>query len=254
VSYLEDVGEVTPARRNQRRSINVHLEEADFDIDVVPIIAPNGLDNPLEVPDRDWDEWVETDPLGYANTLTELNQENGEKIVPLIKMFKHWRDVQMKILRPKSYWLECMVFNLVSDKKITTDGKSYSELFHDLLAAVCEQYSKYLETEKDVPEIRDPMLGKNVAFNWERKAFEAFMRCIDESLNWASKALDAETHDEAIELWQKIFGEEWFPTQCSKGLTFQGSTLYVTSTGKVETEQPRQQSVKVRENRFHGDH
>ena len=91
---LGDTGE--PAiRRRQRRSIQVHLAEHDFDLDIVPAIAPGGICKPLIIPDRDWSRWVDTDPLGYADCLSELNNGHGGKVVPLVKLFKHWRDVNM---------------------------------------------------------------------------------------------------------------------------------------------------------------
>ena len=55
-----------------------------------------------------------TDPLGYADCLSELNQAHGGKVVPLVKLLKHWRDVQMERRRPKSYWLECMIYHRFS--------------------------------------------------------------------------------------------------------------------------------------------
>ena len=200
-------------RRRQRRSINIHVDEPDFDLDIVPAIAITSMSEPLIIPDRDWSRWVETHPLGYADKLSELNAEHQDKVVPLVKLFKHWRDIQMCHNRPKSYWLECLVYHQINDGKVTTAGRSYAELFQVLLSSIVQDFSSFLTACETVPPIMDPMLENNVAHNWERVAFEAFMRRADETLKWAERALSEESEDKAIVLWQKVFGEDWFPTQ-----------------------------------------
>jgi hypothetical protein len=108
------------ALRKQRGSVcvtftllnDVDNEEETFNVDVVPVILADNLDEPLWIPDREWSKWIKTDPLGYGKYLSALNKVNGYKVIPLIKMLKHWRDVRMIYRRPKSYWLECiLVFN-----------------------------------------------------------------------------------------------------------------------------------------------
>ena len=136
-------------RRRQRRSINVHVDEHDFDLDIVPAIVERGIDKPLTIPDRDWSRWVETHPLGYADKLSELNGEHQDKVVPLIKLVKHWRDVQMCYRRPKSYWLECLVYHLIDDGKITTKRRSYAELVQLVLAFIAQDFRQDLEQERE---------------------------------------------------------------------------------------------------------
>jgi hypothetical protein len=90
--------------------------------------------------------------------------------------------------RPKSYWLECLVVHQIG-KKVKVDGKSYAELFADMLDAIYDKFSCILNDTDKVPEIADPMLGHNVAFNWERSHFETFMLRVDESRKWARHSL-----------------------------------------------------------------
>lgn len=258
---LDDKGEVIQ-RRHQRRSINVHLEKSDFDLDIVPAIAVNGIDQPLLIPDKDWNSWVDTHPLGYADKLSELNQANDKMVVPLVKMFKHWRDVQMTYLRPKSYWLEVLVYQLISDGIVTTKDKSHAELFHDLLKAVCDKFAGYLSIATLVPPITDPMLGHNIAHQWEWNAFETFMRRVDESITWSAKALnlDEEHRSDAVELWQKVFGAEWFPTKAAaeKGAEMlkalsAGGAVSVAPSGRVHVQKPGPGDIPAPPQRFYGD-
>jgi hypothetical protein len=257
---LDDAGEVV-SRRHQQRSINVHLEHQDFDLDIVPAVASKGLSNSLKIPDKDWDKWIDTHPLGYGSKLSKLNSKHGEKVVPIIKLLKHWRDVHIKQRRrrPKSYWLECMVYHCIDEGKVSTERASYAELFTNLLASIYEDFLPDLEKKDGLPIILDPLLGHNIVHKWDRSAFEMFMGQIGTSLRWAQRALakDEGAEEEAIELWQKVFGEEWFPDSVQvqaeqlRAATEAGS-VYVGSTGKIYTDKPQEPYVQSTPQRFYG--
>jgi Second Messenger Oligonucleotide or Dinucleotide Synthetase domain len=211
---LDDCGSVT--LRQQRRSVNVFLTEHDLYLDVVPVVlTTNDPTDRLEVPDRTWDKWVGTQPLGYAGFLSQLNAEHKEKVVRLVKMTKHWRDVHFERRRPKSYWLESLVVQHIRRGWVLTDGKGYALLFADLLDSIHEKFTPVLEQKDKTPKIPDAMLSNNVAWNWERSHFETFMRRLDESRKWARRAVQLDEKEDnqetAVELWQKVFGDK-FPT------------------------------------------
>jgi hypothetical protein len=226
----------------------------------VPALLPDGTDNPLLVPDREWGTWVKSDPIGYGRALSKLNAANGEKVVPLVKMARHWRTFQMQRNRPKSYWLEALVYRHIDKGWVATAGKSDAELFTDFLRSVRERFQEKLD-DGGVPEIPDPMLGNDVAFNWERPAFESFMRRLDESIGWAEKALnkDQQQLDEAVELWQKVFGEEYFTDSPAlrkrqKAAWLGAAGGWVGSSGGVSVEKPKhEKGVKLSKHGFYGD-
>ncbi len=256
------------ALRRQRRSVQVHFNALEFDVDVVPALALDGMDGQLLVPDREWKEWIVTDALRYGDYLSQLNALNGKKVVPLIKMVKHWRDMHMVYLRPKSFWLECLVVQSITEGWLVVDGKSHAEIFRDLLDAVYEKYSPFLdvnETEwaKRRPHIPDPMIPEsNVAFNWEKSAFTAFMSRVDESLGWATRALDKpeDKTEEAIALWCKVFNcenEEYFPTWIEspavEAARLAGNgQLRVTQSGHILIAASNMPSIVVPQHRFYG--
>jgi len=250
----------TQALRGQRRSVHVEFDNEDFHLDVVPVLMPESADEPLLVPDREWNKWVSSHPLGYGKALSDLNVANGKKVVPLVKMFKHWRTFQMQRNRPKSYWLECLVYRHVDKGWVGTDSKSYAELFTDLLRSVRKRFQNKLD-DGGVPRIPDPMLGNNVAFNWERPAFESFMRRLDESIGWAEQALgkDQDRLDEAVALWQKVFGEEYFTDSLALRKRQDAEFLrvgggWVASSGTVSVNKPKHEmGVKSPKHGFYGD-
>ncbi len=246
--------------RGQRRSIHIEFDDEDFHLDVVPALVPDGTDHPLLVPDREWGKWVKSDPLGYGKALSKLNAANGEKVVPLIKMVKHWRTFQMERNRPKSYWLEALVYRHIDKRWVGTAGKLDAELFTDFLCSVRERFQEKLD-DGGVPKIPDPMLGNNVAFNWKRPAFESFMRRLEESIGWAERALDKDRDhvDEAVALWQKVFGEEYFTDSAAlrkrqEAALLGTGTVYVDASGGVSGKKPKgDKGVKSPKHGFYGD-
>jgi hypothetical protein len=234
------------AIKRQRRSVHicVTVNGEEFDLDIVPAIAADGIDKPLSVPDRDLSRWIQSDPLGYGQALSNLNQDLSKKVVPLNKMFKHWRDVQMKYKKPKSYWLECMVFKHAKVGRLDIDDSSYGELFLSLLIAIQDDYEDELGKEGSVPVVKDPMLGNNVAKAWTREEFVSFMRRIDESRKIAERALDTESEEDAIALWQRLFNDDdgiiYFPSAIDETLkeAIAGTPLLVTSSGFIVAHRP----------------
>ena len=200
-----------------RRSIHIYFQGEDFHIDVVPCIAPDGFAEMIYVPDRGFNEWIPSHPVGYIQLLRDLDKEHGEKVRPLIKLFKHFRNYQMIYCHPKSYWLGVLVIHHVRMDDGLDMTKSLAELFHDLCDRVYKQYDHLLHvSDEATPNIPDPLLDHNISWNWDRSHFETFMRRLDDGRKWAANALEANDRDEAISWWQKIFGDEYFQADVSK--------------------------------------
>jgi hypothetical protein len=200
-----------------RRSVHVYFEDRDFHLDVVPCIAPRGFDEVLYVPDRGLNEWVQSHPVGYIHLLEELTQTHGEKFRQLLKLFKHFRNIHMQTRRPKSYWLGALVVHHVRRDHGLDMSQSLAVLFRDLLDAIYCQYDHLLVvSDSATPNIPDPMLNHNISWNWGRSDFETFMRRLDEGRQWAAQALEEDDREAAIRLWQKVLGEEYFPTDVSE--------------------------------------
>jgi hypothetical protein len=243
-----------------RRSVHVYIKGRDFHLDVVPCIAPDGFEQPLYVPDRGFNEWIKSHPIGFVNLLNELNNDHGKKVKPLGRLFKHFRNQHMKTRRPKSYWLGALLVHHVRKEKGLDMSQPLAVLFRDLLDAVYNQYRLLLyRTDDATPCIPDPMLGHDISWNWERSHFETFMRRLDDGRTWATKALEIDDdREKAITWWQKIFGEAYFPAEVdakAAGLAAIGlpGRAVVTHSGLVLPAQSAAQRVtQTQPTTFHG--
>ena len=166
----------------------------------------------------------------------------------------------MKNRRPKSYWLGALVIYHIRQEDGLDTSLSLAELFRDLCNTIYGQYDHLLWTsETATPNIPDPLLDHNISWNWSRTHFETFMRRLDDGRTWATNALESEDRDEAICWWQKVFGEEYFPSEIEESITRQakagwpGNTA-VTPTGLIvpATYAPKK-STPVKTTTFHGE-
>ncbi|CAN5220759.1 hypothetical protein BH23CHL1_BH23CHL1_16750 [soil metagenome] len=195
-----------------RRSVHVYLEDHDFHIDAVPVIAPNGIDKPLFVPDRGWNTWVESHPLGYINLISNLDSTHGGKVRRLGKLLKYFRDHHMKIRKPKSYWLGALLVDHIQRKNGLDMSQPLGALFRDLVECIYDDFDELFRSGSEVtPTIPDPMLGHDITWNWERTHFDTFMRRVDNARTWCNRALEAEDRETAISCWQRVFGDA-FPS------------------------------------------
>lgn len=242
-----------------RRSVHVYIKGRDFHLDVVPCIAPEGFDKSIYVPDRGFNKWIPSHPIGYINLLNELNNKHSKKVKPLGRLFKHFRNQQMQTRQPKSYWLGALLVHHIQKENGLDMTQPLAVLFRDLLDAVYNQYRVVFDTsDSATPHINDPLLGHDISWNWGRSHFETFMRRLDDGRSWASKALETDDREKAIEWWQKIFGETYFPITVDErvsqlanaGLPGKAS---VTGTGLIVPAQPvASRLTATQPTRFHG--
>jgi hypothetical protein len=220
-----DFGEESIDVSTARRSVHVYFADQDFHLDIVPCVAASGFDEVLYVPDKGFNDWIKSHPCGYVRLISDLNTEHSHKVRPLIKLLKHFRNIQMKQRRPKSYWLGALVIHHLRRENGLDLSNPLPVVFRDLLNAIYNQYASLLpRSDGATPNIPDPLLGHNVSWNWQRSHFETFMKRVDDGRSWASEALENnQGRDEAIRLWQRIFGADYFPSDVADEISEQAS-------------------------------
>lgn len=199
----------------QRRSIRIDeplpdQDDCEMTLDIIPAVALNGEDEPLLVPDREVKQWIKSHPKGHIKYSSELNRDNEERFVPLVKIMKWWWKYQCEVRqpkvarpKPKGFWVE------------TLTGLHFDPAQHfytDHFIALLENVSKKYTDKGEVPVLTDPGLpGELVKTNMDLGEFEVFMQAVNESLELAVKARDETDNLKSSEIWREIFGKEKFP-------------------------------------------
>lgn len=199
----------------QRRSIRIDdplpaNEEVQMTLDIIPAVVVTNKDEPLLVPDRVVQEWIQTHPKGHLKYSTRLNSDAYGKgrFVPLVKMMKWWWKHQCEVRQPdverphpKGFWVEC----LTGDNFDATKA-AWADHFIAVLKSVSEKYTDVDEA----PELQDPGLEhETIKTSMTVGEFEVFMKAVNESLDTAILARDESDELKSSELWREIFGEEF---------------------------------------------
>ena len=195
--------------RKQARSVGVFTYTADMD--VVPIIAPDGMAGTLYIPDRGLEEWLETNPPAHTKWTTEMNAASDGRFKPLVKLAKWWRRANPTVAkRPKGFMIEC-----IAAECMDFGENQYAELFLSMLETIESRYSTYVNLDL-VPYIADPGVpGNSVLSGVTVSAFKGFYNKAATCAEIGRRALDAGDTEEGLQLWRDVFGSR-FPAPASQ--------------------------------------
>lgn len=212
----------------QNRSLRVELEY--IIMDVVIAVAPNGQAEALLIPDRELGSWEWTHPKKQQEYTSGLNKNSDGYFVPLVKMFKWWRQGNPTIYkRPKGYILECL-----AGMRFDATARSHARGFVSLLRSVENWYNAYhllaiVSRSEEPPFIPDPGLpGNNVARRLTSDELEAFMKKVTDSRSTAEQALEEADIEKSAALWRKVFGNEFPEAKSKSEATFEMAAAAIT--------------------------
>lgn len=204
VSLLYDtLSEKYDHSRKQTRSVGVITSTADMD--VVPIIAPDGMDGTLYIPDRQLGDWLETNPPAHSTWTTKMNAASGGRFKPLVKLAKWWRREKPTIpKRPKGFMIECIVAECMDFGET-----QYAELFLAMLETIVSRYSTDVSLDR-IPFIEDPGVpGNSVLAGMTSSAFKGFYNKTATCAEIGRRALAAGDTEEGLQLWRDVFGSRF---------------------------------------------
>lgn len=192
-----------PKIRKQNRSIGIETGLADMD--VVPIIAPYGMDGTLYIPDRKTNEWRETNPPGHTSWTTERNAASSSRFKPLAKEFKWWRRQNPTVGRkPKGFVMECIVA-----ENMDYYQTNHAELFVGTMEAIVRKYASWASMGV-VPWITDPGVPtKSVTDGMTFAAFEGFYNKAKKYAEVGRRAIEEDNPEKELKLWREIFGDRF---------------------------------------------
>lgn len=176
------------------------MQFSEFLLDVVPAFKNDG--GYYKIPDSIRQLWLPTNPFGFADKITTVNQTMEHVFVPLIKMVKGWnREVGRPI---HSFHLECMMYNRYCSY---TRGYSYSSM----LQLFFQDLPGYLATATYDPVMSDRVDGyldnaaqvtqRQIAIGKAQKAAEKSKEAYEDEEKYPSVAIGE---------WKALMGE-FFP-------------------------------------------
>ncbi len=186
--------------RRQTRSVGIQAPLADMD--VVPIIAPDGLDGTLYIPDRKLEKWLVTNPPGHTNWTIEVNKASNGYFKPLVKLMKWWRRQNPTVSkRPKGFVVECIVAECMNYQET-----QYADLFLGTLETIVNRYAIDI-AYKRVPFIPDPAVNGNyVTTGMTFDAFEGFYNKAKAHAELGRRAQAERDPVKSLDMWRQIFG------------------------------------------------
>ncbi|ETT61198.1 MULTISPECIES: hypothetical protein [Paenibacillus] len=168
---------------------------------------------PLWIPDRDAEEWKQTDPLAQIKWTQEKNKSCNRHYVNVVKALKWWRRINNVPKHPKGYPLEHLI-GLCCPDGIQSVGQGVTEV----LEAIVNNYStKPVMSDHGVPE--HDVMGRIT-----EEEYGEFYELVKKAAEIARKASDATTVKESAEEWNKLFGSK-FPTSEATTANNQSSSL-----------------------------
>lgn len=185
-----------------KRTRCVYIDYADdFHIDVIPFV-----ENRPAITNNKSDSWESTDPQAFTAWLESKSRiVGGGRLQAVLRLLKYLRDSKTTF-SIKSVLLTILVGNSIESWRSATDTKYYGDIA-TALVHIIEDLNDYLQENPTMPPIYDPAgTGRDFRERWDQDGYSNFR---DQILYYATKmreAYDAETVDESVAAWQRVFG------------------------------------------------
>lgn len=159
---------------------------------------------PLLIPDRDADEWIETDPLAQIGWTFAKNTATERHFVNLVKSLKWWRRVKHETpKRPQGYPLE----HIIGDS--CPDGvESVAEGVVRTLEQIRDQFDDEAR-RKVTPTLWDRGVEQDVLKRLSGDDFAEFHEQCSTAADLARQAFDEADVKESARLWRQLLGDKF---------------------------------------------
>lgn len=209
----------------------------DVHIDVV-VARETGDGTILEISELDpANDWIASDPEAHAEALHRANANWGDRVVPVIKMIKHWnRQEPNKERRVPSFLVEAIALHAFPGSR----SMEVPEMVH--------RYFDFAADKVLTPTSNPAVPNGYVDGLMEGSRRDELSRRLRRAATTAQEALDIESNDDAgaHEIWYGLFGDP-FPKpdtdarakqvasmlRDNKGATIAGGTITTSTTGRT---------------------
>lgn len=181
----------------QSRSIGIEMQ--GIEVDVVPMIEDN-LSGMYKIGNKKDGTWKKTNPKGHINWCINMNKDNNDKFVRIVKIFKWWRknNCPDTVKYPKGITLEKIVADNLYDC-----NNQYEKIVFNTMKNIQNAYEQYIETGIK-PFVSDPGIpSNNLSDSYEFNDFKSFFNKIKTHI----KLLEESNFSN--EAWRRILGTEF---------------------------------------------
>lgn len=190
--------------KKQNRSIHISLSTVEMD--VVPLIAPEGFDGNWFIGDSKNDSWIFTDPRKQTQYTIDTNKKCDNEFVPLVKLFKWWRR-EFPIATSKNHPKGMAIEKMVGDTY--DNGTHVGETFVLTIEKMVSKY-QWSYDNNFVPTVTDPGDGfSNLLDSLLLEEFQLFFEHLTKTAETARTAYDSTDKETSIKNWRAIFGPEF---------------------------------------------
>ncbi len=196
----------------QSRSIGIEMQ--GIEVDVVPMIEDN-LSGMYKIGNKKDGTWKKTNPKGHINWCINMNKDNNDKFVRIVKIFKWWRknNCPDTVKYPKGITLEKIVADNLYDC-----NNQYEKIVFNTMKNIQNAYEQYIETGIK-PCVSDPGIpSNNLSDSYEFNDFKSFFNKIKTHI----KLLEESNFSN--EAWRRILGTEFSKDESSNNSLLEALT------------------------------
>ena len=192
------------AEKAHRKTRCVVLDYAgDFHLDIVPCIA--GEEDKQYICNNKTNKFERTDGTGYRDWFNDKTHVTHGNLKRVTKLLKYLRDHKGNFTA-KSILLTTLVGNTVYGGN---NGGCFKSL-PDALKTVSNRINDFLQNNTRMPRIANPALPEeDFTRHWDQKKYDNFRKLFNIYNDKINTAFDAKEHDDSIEKWRGVFGENF---------------------------------------------
>jgi hypothetical protein len=152
-------------------------------------------------------QWEQGFAKKHQDLLTLKNKQTGGNFIPMVKVLKHFRSKFGSAA--VSFHLECLLYRL-------PDGL-YSGSPADYIASIVSHLANYTADAWYQTEVRTPCGDRDIfsSSEWEKANWLSFHRLLTQAKPWLEQAVTTTDRRVAIESWQHVLGDDYFPAYLS---------------------------------------
>lgn len=184
----------------QSRSIGIEMQ--GIEVDVVPVIEDT-LYGMYKIGSKKDGTWKRTNPKRHLSWCTEVNQNNCNKFVRVVKIFKWWRKTNCPetVKYPKGITLEKIIADNLYDC-----NNNYETIILNTMKNIKEFFKSYIENGIK-PVVQDPGIETDdLLTSYEFDDLKSFYNKLKKHIN------KLEDNNCSNEIWREVLGTE-FPQE-----------------------------------------